>query len=260
MEYEHLLCTVEDRIGWITLNRPEKLNAINRRLWKELRCGLEKADANANVSVLVLTGSGRAFSAGDDIADLTALSDPEIAQDLFMDCIYRFVDCLLQLRKPLIAAVNGLAYGGGCELVLLSDLAVASSEASFAQPEPRLGAVPPIFAVYGPLVLGLKAACEISMSAEPISAQRAWEVGLVNRITAPSALGDVTRQLARQIMKSSPASLRFIKETVHHGLRRHLYDFYIVCQRFQHEVSKTADFHEGVRAFLGKGHPNFKGC
>jgi len=259
MEYQHLLFRVEERIAWITLNRPEKLNALSRPLWKELQKALQEADTSDDVSVIALTGTGRAFCAGDDIGELTRLQDPKDAEDLFLGCIYGLVNCIFQLRKPLLSAVNGLAYGGGCELVLLTDIAVASENARFAQPEARIGAWPPIFAVFGPPMVGIKATQEILLAAEPISSQRALEIGLINRVVPQEKLKEATIEVARSIMKSSPASLRIIKETVNQAVGRYLYDFWITCQRFLYEVSKTEDFLEGATAFMEKRPALFKG-
>jgi len=259
MEYHYLLYRIEDRIAWITLNRPEKLNALNKPLWKELQKALQQADATNEVSVMVLTGSGRGFCAGDDIGELTRLQDPKSAEDLFLGCIYGLVKTIFHLQKPLLAAVNGLAYGGGCELVLLADIAVASESAQFAQPEPRIGAWPPIFAVFGPPMVGLKATQELLLAAEPFSSQRALEIGLINRVVSHNNLKESIVEIAHNIMKSSPGSLRIIKETVNQALGDHLYAFWIACQRTLHEVAKTEDFLEGATAFMEKRSPLFRG-
>jgi len=259
VEYEYLLYRSEEHIAWITLNRPEKLNALNRPLWKELQKALQEADSDDEISVIVLTGSGRGFCAGDDIGELTRLQNPSDAKDLFLNCIYGLVDIIFRLQKPLISAVNGLAYGGGCELVLLTDIAVATEDARFAQPEARIGAWPPIFAVFGPPIVGMKATQELLLTAEPISSQRALEIGLINRVVPQDKLTETTVKIARNLKKSSPASLRIIKETVNQALGRHLYDFWIASQRFSHEVARTKDFSEGTKAFIEKRTPFFQG-
>jgi enoyl-CoA hydratase/3-hydroxyacyl-CoA dehydrogenase len=259
MEFKYLLYQKEDRIAWVTLNRPERLNALNRPLWKEIIAALREADASDEVSVIVLTGNGRAFCAGDDINELTRLQEPKDAKDLFLDCIYGLVHSVYQLQKPFLSAVNGLAYGGGCELVLLTDIAVASESARFAQPEARIGAWPPIFAVFGPPMVGIKATQEFLLTTEPISASKALDIGLINRVVPQGKLKESIVEIGRNIMKSSPASLRIIKETVNQALGRNLYDFWITCQRFFHEVAKTDDFIEGAAAFLEKRQPQFKG-
>jgi enoyl-CoA hydratase/3-hydroxyacyl-CoA dehydrogenase len=259
MEYQYLTYRIMDRMAWITMNRPEKLNAINRPLWRELQRALQEADADDGLSVIVLTGAGKAFCAGDDIGDLARLKDPEDAKDLFLNCIYGFVNCLFRLQKPLLSAVNGLAYGGGCELVVLTDIAVASENARFALPEGRIGGLPPMFAVFGPPVVGIRATQELLLTTESISAQRALEIGLVNRVVPQEKLLDCIREITWQILKSSPISLRIIKETVNQVLGRYLYDFWIICQRFCQEVAKTEDFLEGTTAFLEKRTPLFRG-
>jgi enoyl-CoA hydratase/carnithine racemase len=259
MAYHYLLTNTEDRIAWITLNRPEKLNALNNIFWKELQNALQEADADEEVSVIVMTGNGRAFCAGDDIEVLTQVQDPRMAEDLFINCIYGLVSRILLLQKPFLVAVNGLAYGGGCELVLLADMAIASEEARFAQPETRIGAWPPIFAIFGPIVVGLKASQELLLTSEPITAQRALEIGLVNKVVPQDKLKESTREIGLHIMKSAPASLRITKETVNGALGRHLNDFFIACQRFSHEVVKTRDFIEGAQAFMEKRPPVYYG-
>ena len=259
MTYNHMIYSIEDRVAWITLNRPQKLNALNRPLWVEVQNALRCADSNKDVSVIVLTGKGRAFCAGDDIEELMNMRDPKAAQELFLGCIYGLVSTIFQIQKPLLSAVNGLAYGGGCELVLLTDIAIASENAKFAQPEARIGAWPPIFAIFGPGMVGIKATQELLLGAEAIDAMRALEIGLVNRVVKIEKLKESTMEMAKNIMRCSPASIRIIKETVLNVMGRNLYDFWIACQRLVHEVAKTEDFSEGASAFLEKRSPRFRG-
>jgi enoyl-CoA hydratase/3-hydroxyacyl-CoA dehydrogenase len=259
MSYSSLLLEVQEKIAIITLNRPEKLNCLDQTGWKELRNALKEGDDRPDVEVQIITGAGRAFCAGDDISLLTQVSDVALCKDLMLDCIYGLTDTILHLQKPLIAAVNGYAYGGGCELVLLSDLAVASDKALFAQPEGRIGAWPMIAATFGPLLLGNKQANELIMLGEPISAERALAIGLVNRVVAHENVMPATMEMASQLMKSSPVSLKIIKETSVKMLGECLYDFWISQIRTVKEVSRTEDFVEGAVAFMEKRPPRFKG-
>lgn len=255
--YKYLLYEVREQIAIITLNRPEKLNALTQTFWKEIRQALYAGDQDSGVAVHVITGKGRAFCAGDDISILTKIQNPKDADELFLDCIYRLVDTIVHLKKPLISAVNGLAYGGGCELVFLSDLAVASDKATFALPEGHIGAFPAILTALGPPVLGHKAVNELSMLGKPIAAKRACELGLVNLVVSHDRVLDTALSWAEQCKKSSPGALRIIKETSSKILGDQLHSFWIGCHRFSREISRDADFLEGTAAFVEKRVPNY---
>ena len=176
-----------------------------------------------------------------------------------MDCIYGLTDTIIHLQKPLISAVNGYACGGARELVLLSDLAVASENATFAQPEARIGAWPMIFATCGPFLLGLKVANEFTMLWEPISAEKALALGLINKVAPLEDLMPAAVKMAQKLMKSSPISLRIIKETSSRILGERLYDFWISKVRSLKETSRSEDLVEGARSFMEKRSPQFKG-
>ena len=257
MKYKNLLYEVRDRIGIVTINRPDKLNCLDQQLWKDVRQGLKEGDENPEVQAQIITGSGRAFCAGDDIAILTQVQDTGIGKDLLLDCIYGLVDTIIHLQKPLIAAVNGYAYGGGCEIVLLSDLAVASEKALFAQPEGRIGAWPMIFATFGPFLLGPKASNELTMVGEPISAQQAMSIGLINRVVPDNDLMTCAMEMAQNVIESSPVSLKIIKETSQKIMGERLYDFWISQIRSLKETSRSKDWMEGATAFMEKRPPQF---
>lgn len=258
-KYDHLSHEIRDGIGIITIDRPEKLNCLDRSLWKDIQHALRAGDANPDVQAQIITGTGRAFCAGDDIALLTEVSDHQLMKDLLIDCIYGLFSVMILLQKPLIAAVNGYAYGGGCEITLLSDLAVASDRAVFAQPEGRIGAWPMALATFGPYLIGLKAVNELAMVGEPVSAQQALSFGLINKVVPHERLMESAVELAGKVMKSSPAALKIIKETSANILGERLYDFWISQLRSLKECSRTEDWLEGANAFIEKRPPLFRG-
>ena len=259
MAFEYILYEIQERRALITLNRPEKLNALNPRLWIELAQALQKADLNPEVDLMILTGKGKAFCAGDDIAVLANLDQAGGKDELVFESVFGLVSAIVRLGKPFITAVNGLAYGGGCEITLLSDLAVASDQAVFALPEGRVGVFPLICSVFGPPLLGFKASNELNLLGEPIDARRALELGLVNRVVPHDQLLDAAVEMARVVQKSSPASTRMIKQNSTKILQDYLRDFWIVCNRVWGETLNSEDFKEGAQAFTEKRPPRFTG-
>ncbi|MCF8026491.1 MAG: enoyl-CoA hydratase/isomerase family protein [Desulfobacteraceae bacterium] len=260
MEYQYLIHEIKETTSMITLNRPDKLNCLNLDLWKELRAALLANDNDPNVKVHLITGAGKSFCAGDDIGILTDLvENPAVGKDLFIDSIYGLVDTIVHLQKPMVSAINGYAYGGGCEIALLSDLAIASAQATFALPEARIGAWPMIFATFGPFLLGPKHTYELAMIGEPISAERALSIGLINRVSKPENLLSDTFEMISRIRQSSPVALKTIKETASRALGERLYDFWISQIRALKESSRSHDWSEGAKSFLEKRPPRFTG-
>lgn len=257
--YATLLYDVDaEGICTITLNRPDKLNAINTRVLAELQKAFRQARTDDAVRGVILTGSGdRAFAAGADIqqfTDLDALTGHRFAlrgQNVF--------NAIEQMSKPVVAAVNGFALGGGCELALACHLRVASENAQFGQPEVSLGLIPG----YGgtqrlPRLVGRGIATELILSGDRISAQRAYEIGLVNHVATPEALLQVARDLVLRIARKAPLAvamalqaLRSTELPLAQGLQMEAALFGQCCG--------TEDFQEGVIAFLNKQEPEFRG-
>ena len=201
----------EDHVAWITLNRPEALNALNSGLWSEIHQCLDTAEKDKDVRVVVITGTGRAFSAGDDIKEVSTLKTPSEIRNFFTNYAAPTIAKIIQLSKPIIASVNGLAFGGGCELALLCDLVIASENALFAIPEARVGAYPPIACAIGVYFTGKLNLSMLALTGEPITANEAHRIGLVNKVVSSDKLRDVTKELAEKIMLSAPSSIRAIK-------------------------------------------------
>ena len=259
MEYANLLFEVADRVAVITINRPDKLNALNHDTLGELRMAIATAGENADVDVIILTGAGeKAFVAGADIKELAAqdaVSGQRFAlygQDVFSS--------IEQCPKPVIAAVNGFALGGGCELALSCHIRIASENAKFGQPEVNLGVIPG----YGGTqrlarVVGPGHAAEMILTGDMVDAAEGHRIGLVNRVVGRGEVLGTAREMAAKIVaKGQPAvrlSLQALRCVPQMGLREGLATeaalFGIACG--------TDDFKEGTAAFLEKRAPAFTG-
>jgi len=241
--------------AWITLDRPESLNALDEPSWEGLVAALEHAAADDDVRVTVLRGAGRAFCAGDDIAEILGWESIEDAEETVRGIIGPAVRTLREHPKPVVAAVDGIANGGGCELVLLSDLAVAAEGSDFALPEARIGALPPIALTYGRTSLGKKAIMELALTGEQVPASRAEEMGIVNRTVESTQTEDVARELARSTTASSPESVTTIKK-LWTGMEDDLLDeWFDRTLDTLVERSQSAEAEAGLQAFLDKRSP-----
>jgi enoyl-CoA hydratase/3-hydroxyacyl-CoA dehydrogenase len=212
MDLEHILYHKAKSVAWITLNRPEALNALNRKLWRGIVETLTRAETDDEIRAVILTGAGRAFSAGDDIKEVLSLKTAEEIRSFFGDFASPALEKILTVPKPVIAAVNGLAYGGGCEIVMLCDLAIASEEATFAVPEALIGALPPIASVIGTDVIGRLNNNHMMFTGEPMNAAQAKQVGLVNEVVSSGELRNAAETLAKKTMRAAPSSITAMKK------------------------------------------------
>lgn len=261
-EYEHEeFNTVQyerrEYTAWITLNRPDDLNALDEPSWNGLQAALERAAGDDNVRVTILRGAGRAFCAGDDIAEMLSWKSTGDARTMIDETLAPAVQTLRDHPKPLITAVDGVANGGGCELVLLSDIAVASTDATFALPEARIGALPPIGLTYGATSLGKKAIMELAITGEQLSANRSEEIGLVNYTVDSSQVEDVARELARDATASSPGSIAVMKDLWSEMEDDLLEEWVDRGLDTLVERSQSEEATKGLNAFLNKESPSW---
>lgn len=253
MEFKHIIYEKKDGVAWLTLNRPEVLNALNRAMWRELAQAIDLADKDDQVRVVIITGAGRAFCVGDDINDLATIKDAFDAKAYFRE-ITGAVRKVEEFKKPIIAAVNGLAYGGGCEITMVCDVAIASENTRFAQPEGKIGAWPPFAAVRLPSIIGKAKAMEIMLTGEPVDAKEAERIGLINRVVPPEKLRDAAMEMAEKIMRIAPLSAELIKTTVNKKIEDVESVIDATAMLFSSE-----DLREGAIAFLEKKQPVWKG-
>jgi enoyl-CoA hydratase/carnithine racemase len=216
MTQEKVIYKVDGEIAWITLNRPEKLNALNREVWRLMAKYLNEAESDENVKVVIMTGEGRAFSAGDDIRDMLSLETEEDSKEFFEEYVAKAVEAFLNLSKPLIGAVNGLAYGGGTEILLLMDYVVASKNSVFAAPEIKLGLLPPLILTLGPFILGFRRALNMGLFGDEIDAEKALEYGLIDEIVDDDKLYKRALEVAKILSTYPLETLREAKKLINH--------------------------------------------
>jgi enoyl-CoA hydratase len=259
MTQKTIISATQDGICRITIDRQDKLNALNRAMMAELWQAFEQARLDPAARVVVLRGAGpKAFIAGADIAELQQL-DPEGAaaasgegQDLTLK--------IQQLGKPVIAAVNGFALGGGCEMALACTLRIASSNALLGLPEIKLGVLPG----YGGTqrlarLIGRGLAMEMALTGDPITAERALELGLVNQVVEPAELDAAVDRLAGRFARSAPAAMRCIMDAINRGPDMSLQAGLELERSYFGEIFGTEDMREGTSAFLEKRKPDFTG-
>ena len=258
MPFKFLTLEVADRVATLTVNRPDKLNALNDATIAELGHAIDEIRVNDAIAGVILTGAGRAFVAGADISELSsqtpvlAKARARAGQDVFR----RIETC----PKPIIAAVNGFALGGGCELAMACHIRIASDAAKFGQPESKLGILPG----YGgsqrlPRLIGKGRAMQLLMTGETIDAAEAYRIGLVNKLTPAAELMSAAREMMKTILANGPLAIALCIEAIDRGLEMSLDEGLILEANHFGLLATTDDMREGMRAFLEKRAPVFKG-
>ena len=260
---DSLLLEINDGIALITLNRPDKLNALNFALIDRLMAALDAVETDDGVRAVILTGAGeRAFSAGADIHEFSG-SVRQGRETAVRDFVRRGQAMTARLeafRKPVIAAVNGLAFGGGCEITEAVHLAIASEHARFAKPEINLG-MPPTFGGTQrlPRLVGRKRALELLLTGDLFTAARALEIGLVNRVVPHEMLLPAARELAARIVRHSPLAIGSVITAVTRGLNMGIAEgLQVESEQFASLVS-SSDLGEGINAWIKRRPPLYRG-
>lgn len=243
-----------EAVAWLTMDRPQKMNAMGPGFWAELRDAMEAAAADESVRVLVFHGAGRCFSAGGDIEGFGVLQSVGDRRR-YLEGAFSALRMVEDMPKPTIAAVHGLALGGGCELTMVCDIVIADSSARFGMPEAGVGLMPGLGVVRGRAHLGLHALKYLVMSGETIDAQDAKIAGLVNILTEEGGHIAEAERLAARIASRSPLALSVAKRILSRG-REEGYDYAIESVAL---LMSSADHAEGIEAFVSKREPNFTG-
>ncbi|HCL55101.1 enoyl-CoA hydratase [Pseudomonas fulva] len=255
MAFETILLDIHGKVGLITLNRPQALNALNAQIVSELNQALDQLERDPGIGCVVLTGSAKAFAAGADIKEMAELKYPQIyVDDLFSDA-----DRIANRRKPIIAAVSGFALGGGCELAMMCDFILAGDNAKFGQPEINLGVLPGMGGTQRlTRAVGKAKAMELCLTGRLMGAEEAERSGLVARVVQQDELLQEALKVAATIAaKSVPVSM-MVKESVNRAFEVTLSEGVRFERRVFHAAFSTADQKEGMAAFIAKREAQFK--
>jgi enoyl-CoA hydratase len=259
MTYSTLLLDLADGIARVTINRPDKLNALDGTVIRELGEAVSRIETDASIRGVIVTGSGpKAFVAGADIGEIAGQGPIDgKARSMAGQLVFRRLE---RCGKPVIAAVNGFALGGGCELAMACHIRIATDSAKFGQPEVKLGIGPG----YGgtvrlPRLVGKGRALELLLTGAMIDAQEAWRIGLVNRVVPADRLLGEAEALLRTILENGPLAVRLCLEAVDAGLELSLDDGLLLEANHFGLLSATADMREGTAAFLEKRKARFEG-
>ena len=256
MSYTTILTETRGRVGLVTLNRPEAMNALNNTLMRELMDALEAFDNDDAIGAMVITGNQKAFAAG---ADIKEMADKSVQEMYDNDPIAQF-GRIRTIRKPVIAAVSGWALGGGCEIALSCDMVIASESAKFGQPEITIGVIPGAGGTQRlPRAVGKAIAMEMVLNNRTLSAQEALGFGLINRIVPLEAFLDEALKLAEEVASRAPVAVRVAKKMVNQAYERFLGESLAEEKKEFYNLFTTEDQKEGMRAFAEKRKAEWQG-
>jgi len=260
MSYETLIYEKEEGIAIVTMNRPDRLNALSFKLKEELSQVFDVMEKDEEVKVVILTGGPKAFSAGADIKERSTIQTSQPQYVFNQRKTHAFFCKIEDFEKPVIAAVSGVAVGGGCELSLVCDLRIASETARFGVPEVKIGVIPAAGGTQRlPRIIGITKAKELLYTGDFIDAQEAYRLNLVNKVVPVDKLMETAKELARKLMNNPPLSVKFAKRAVNAGMQLDLasaLEYEGFCAAI---VVSSEDRIEGFKAFVEKRKPVYKG-
>ncbi len=251
---------IENKIAYITLNRPEVFNSFNREMALSLQNTLDDCETNAEVRAIVLSGNGKAFCAGQDLKEVT---DPELNpgfKKILEEHYNPIITRIRAIKKPIIGAINGVAAGAGANIALACDIVVAHNKVSFIQAFSLIGLVPDSAGTFFlPRLIGFQKAQALAMLGDKIGAEEAEKMGMIYKCVTLDEFDDTINKLALKLANMPTKALGFIKELFNQSMTNTLYEQLALESKLQIEAAQSEDYKEGVAAFIEKRKPNFKG-
>jgi 2-(1,2-epoxy-1,2-dihydrophenyl)acetyl-CoA isomerase len=261
MEYDFVRYTVDQAVAIIALSRPDVLNSFNRRMAQELQAALRTAGSDAAIRAVLLTGTGRGFCAGQDLGEaMSANMDTVDLGEIVKTSYNPIIIAIRELEKPVVCAVNGVAAGAGANLAFACDIVIAAEDASFVQSFSKIGLVPDTSGTFFlPRLVGHARATSLMFLAEKVTAKRALEWGMIYDVVPPTVLMDTALALAKHLATMPTRGLALTKRALNQSYANDLRGQLAIEEEMQRQAGNTADFKEGVRAFLEKRKPAYSG-
>jgi 2-(1,2-epoxy-1,2-dihydrophenyl)acetyl-CoA isomerase len=254
-----ILLEIKNGVGFITLNRPEKFNAFNREMAFSMQAALDECEANNEVRCVYITGSGKAFCAGQDLGEVTG-ENPATFDKILLEHYNPIITRIRKIAKPVVCAVNGVAAGAGANIAICCDIVVASDKASFVQAFSKIGLIPDCGGTYFlPRLIGLQKATAIMMLADKVSAEEAEKMGMIYKYFSAETFEAESIKMAESLAQMPTMALAFTKQALNNSLQNNLIDQLNYEDKLQYKAAHTEDYNEGVAAFLEKRNPIFKG-
>lgn len=254
-----VLFEIKNNVGFITLNRPEKFNAFNREMALLLQNILDQCNNQKNVRAVYITGAGKAFCSGQDLAEVVAPNGPGMSK-ILAEHYNPIIQKIRKLEKPVIAAVNGVAAGAGANIALCCDIVLASENAAFIQAFSKIGLIPDSGGTYFlPRLIGWQKASALMMLGDKVSAQEADKLGMIYKYFSADVFEQEALQIVLTLASMPTKGLHFTKQALSYAFNNSLSEQLITEDKLQQQAAATFDFKEGVQAFLEKRKPEFKG-